>query len=53
MTVSPRFTDLRREALAALAPPPKMRLSEWVEGHVYLPASLAAQPGRMRLWPQH
>jgi len=52
MTIDPRFADLRREALAALAPPPKMRLSEWVEGHVFLPASLAAQPGRMRLWPQ-
>lgn len=52
MTIDPRFSDLRREALSALAPPPKLALSEWVEGHVHLPASLAAQPGRMRLWPQ-
>lgn len=46
------YAELRREALAALAPPRKLALSEWVEGHVHLPASVAAQPGRMRLWPQ-
>lgn len=42
--------QLRREALAALRPPPKLRLSDWIESHVFLPSSLAAQPGRMRLW---
>jgi len=51
MTVDPRFAELRREALAAFRPPPKLALSEWIESHVFLPSSLAAQPGRMRLWP--
>ncbi|SLN77644.1 phage terminase large subunit family protein [Roseisalinus antarcticus] len=51
MTLEPRFAELRREALAALHPPPKLRLSDWIEANVYLPSSLAAQPGRMRLWP--
>lgn len=51
MTIDPRFTQLRREALSAFRPPPKLALSEWIEGHVFLPSSIAAQPGRMRLWP--
>mgnify|MGYP005841827461 FL=1 len=50
MTVDPRFADLRREALEAFRPPAKLRLSEWIEASVFLPSSLAAQPGRMRLW---
>lgn len=50
MTVDPRFADLRREALEAFRPPAKLRLSEWIESSVFLPSSLAAQPGRMRLW---
>nr|WP_306266472.1 phage terminase large subunit family protein [Pararhizobium sp. IMCC3301] len=28
-----------------------MALSDWVERNVYLPSSIAAHPGRMRLWP--
>ena len=43
--------DLRRDALACLRPPPKLRLSEWVEANVHLPSSIAATPGRMGLWP--
>jgi phage terminase large subunit GpA-like protein len=41
----------RREALGALRPPPKLRLSEWIEREVRLPEGLSAQPGRVRLWP--
>jgi phage terminase large subunit GpA-like protein len=36
--------------LAAFAPPPKLKLSEWIEAHVSLPGDAAA-PGPMRLWP--
>lgn len=52
MTADPRFARLRTETLEALRPPPKLRLSEWCEGHVRLPSSLSATPGPMRLWPQ-
>lgn len=50
MTVDPRFAALRRDALSALKPPAKLALSTWIEGNVFLPSALAAQPGRMRLW---
>lgn len=50
MTVDPRFGQLRRDALAAFRPPAKLALSEWIQSAVFLPSSLAAQPGRMRLW---
>lgn len=49
--LDPRFLELRRETLAALRPPPKLALSAWLEQNVFLPSALAAQPGRMRLWP--
>ncbi len=52
MKHDPRFTRLRTETLAALRPPPKLRLSEWAEANVRLPSSLSATPGPMRLWPQ-
>ena len=42
---------VRRNAMAALRPPPMLDLSTWVEANVHLPSSLAAHPGRMRLWP--
>lgn len=42
---------LRKEALAALRPPQRLALSEWVEANVRLPSSIAAQPGALRLWP--
>ncbi|WP_371055734.1 phage terminase large subunit family protein [Rhodosalinus sp. K401] len=38
-------------ALRALIPPPRLRLSEWIEGHVELPEGVSAQPGPVRLWP--
>lgn len=43
--------DIRRDVLAALRPPERLALSEWVERSIYLPSSIAATPGRMRLWP--
>lgn len=41
----------RREALAAIAPPPRLPLSEWIEARLRLPQGVSAQPGRVRLWP--
>lgn len=43
--------DIRRQALRALRPPPRLRLSEWIEREVHLPEGVSAQPGRVRLWP--
>ncbi|GLK67038.1 phage terminase large subunit family protein [Hansschlegelia plantiphila] len=45
------LADLRRDALKALRPPPRIDLADWVSANVFLPSSLAAHPGRMRLWP--
>ncbi|MCF6232081.1 MAG: phage terminase large subunit family protein [Rhodobacteraceae bacterium] len=42
---------IRSEALAALRPPKRLNLADWVESNVNLPSSIAAQPGRLRLWP--
>src|SRR5271165_3306598 len=36
---------------AKFVPPPRLRLSEWIEGNVHLPEGLSATPGPMRLWP--
>ncbi len=41
----------QREALAALRPPPRLPLSEWIEASLRLPQGVSAQPGRVRLWP--
>ena len=35
---------------AAFAPPPRLRLSEWMEEHIRLPAGDAAVPGKIRLY---
>jgi phage terminase large subunit GpA-like protein len=45
------LTAARREALRALIPPKKLRLSEWIEGEVRLPAGVSALPGPVQLWP--
>ena len=42
---------IRAEALRALLPPPRLRLSEWIEREVHLPQGVSAQPGQVRLWP--
>src|SRR5438876_6534698 len=36
---------------AALRPPPRLHLSEWLEAHVRLPEGTTALPGPLRLWP--
>jgi phage terminase large subunit GpA-like protein len=43
--------DLRREAIALLAPPARLDLADWVESNVRLPSTVAATAGRMRLFP--
>jgi phage terminase large subunit GpA-like protein len=44
------IADVRRGALAALRPPPRLRLSEWIERTIVLPDDVSALPGRVRLW---
>jgi hypothetical protein len=46
LTYSPNV----RAALAALAPPPKLQLSTWMEEHIRLPAGDAAVPGKIRMY---
>src|SRR5882724_3205822 len=36
---------------AALRPPPRLALSEWLEQYVQLPVGTSALPGPLRLWP--
>jgi phage terminase large subunit GpA-like protein len=45
------LASIRGEFFAALRPPRKLALSEWLESNVRLPSTVAAQPGRIRLWP--
>jgi phage terminase large subunit GpA-like protein len=40
-----------RAARVTLRPPPRMRLSTWVEAHVILPEGVSATPGPAQLWP--
>lgn len=42
---------VRCRALAALIPPPRLALSEWIEGNLRLPEGVSALPGEVRLWP--
>ena len=42
---------ITRNALATLVPPPRLRLSEWIESELRLPAGVSAIPGPVRLWP--
>ena len=41
---------LRRSALEALRPPPRLRLSEWLEANLILPSGTSALPGPLRLF---
>jgi phage terminase large subunit GpA-like protein len=41
---------IRRNALAALFPPPKLKLSDWIEKNIMLPSDVSALPGPVRLW---
>lgn len=40
---------VRANALAALRPPPRLSLGEWVESNIVLPDTVSATPGRLRL----
>lgn len=42
---------VRQHALHSLIPPPRLRLSAWIEQHIVLPEGVSALPGRVRLWP--
>ncbi len=45
-----QIETIRAKALRALIPPPRLRLSEWIEKEIRLPDGLTAQPGPVRLW---
>jgi phage terminase large subunit GpA-like protein len=47
----PAIPELRSALFAALRPPAKLDMAEWMERNVRLPSSLAAQSGPMRLFP--
>lgn len=51
MTDFASIDDIRRLALAALLPPPHLKLSEWIETNVQLPSDVSSVPGPVRLWP--
>jgi hypothetical protein len=37
--------QVRARALRSLIPPPRLRLSEWIEANIVLPASISATQG--------
>lgn len=43
--------DIRAKALRSLIPPPRLRLSNWIEANIKLPEGSTALPGPVRLWP--
>lgn len=43
--------DVAKNALRSLIPPPRLRLSDWIEGNVILPEGVSSQPGPVQLWP--
>ena len=45
------LADVRACALRSLIPPPRLKLSEWIEREIVLPEGVSALPGRVRLWP--
>ncbi|QEW18997.1 Bacteriophage tail assembly protein [Marinibacterium anthonyi] len=47
----PTIDEIRASALRALVPPPRLRLSDWIESEIRLPEGVSAQPGPVRLWP--
>jgi len=48
---SDTLTATRARALAALKPPPRLSLGDWMEAHMRLPEGVSALPGRVTLWP--
>lgn len=47
----PTIDQVASAARRALIPPPRLRLSDWIESHVILPEGVSAQPGPVQLWP--
>jgi len=47
----PTIEEVAARARRALVPPPRLRLSAWIEDNVILPEGVSAQPGPVRLWP--
>jgi phage terminase large subunit GpA-like protein len=45
------LATIRRTALRSLIPPPRLRLSGWIEANIKLPEGVSALPGPVRLWP--
>ena len=45
------LADDRAYALRSLIPPPRLKLSDWIEREIILPEGVSALPGRIRLWP--
>ncbi len=42
---------IRTAALRSLIPPPRLKLSDWIEANIRLPEGVSALPGAVRLWP--
>ena len=45
------LAEVRSRALRSLIPPPRLRLSDWIEREIVLPEGVSALPGKVRLWP--
>ena len=43
--------EIERRALSALRPPPRLKLSQWIERNIFLPDGVSSMPGAVRLWP--
>lgn len=41
----------KSEVALGFTPPPKLKLSDWIEKELKLPEGVSALPGRVRLWP--
>ena len=46
-----RLAEIRAETFAALAPPPRLDLPEWIEANVRLPSDVSSTSGPMALTP--
>lgn len=47
----PAVAAVRQRAFRALAAPPRIPLSDWIERNIVLPSDLSAMPGKVRLVP--
>jgi hypothetical protein len=45
------LATIRTRALASLIPPPRLRLSEWIENNIKLPEGVSALPGAFAFGP--